>query len=124
MDQHSVLVVDDDLFIRDLIKAQLTSKGLRTIQAANGLEALHKAEMERPHLIVLDIMMPGMSGFDVCERLRANPQTGNVPILFISSRSDQADRRRAMRLGALDLLVKPFSLQKFSEKVLEIVAKS
>ena len=114
-------MVDDDAFVREIIKAKLTSKGLEVIEAANGQEALNKAQDERPQLIVLDIMMPGMSGFDVCERLRANPQTVNVPILFLTSRGDREDRERAMRLGALDFFMKPFSPQKLSEKVLEII---
>lgn len=116
-----VMVVDDDAFVREIIRAKLTSKGLDVIEAANGQEALKKAEAEKPKLIVLDIMMPGMNGFDVCERLRANPQTVNVPILFLTSRGDQEDRERAMRLGALDFFMKPFSPQKLSEKVLEII---
>jgi DNA-binding response OmpR family regulator len=117
------MVVDDDAFVRQIIRAKLSSKGLEVIEAANGQDALKKAETEKPCLIVLDIMMPGMNGFDVCERLRANPQTVNVPILFLTSRGDQEDRERAMRLGALDFFMKPFSPQKLSEKILEIVCK-
>ena len=116
-----VMIVDDDALVREIIKAKLISKGVEVIEATNGQEALNKAQQERPQLIVLDIMMPGMSGFDVCERLKANPQTVNVPILFLTSRGDQADRERAMRLGALDFFMKPFSPQKLSEKVLEII---
>ncbi len=118
-----VMVVDDDAFVRQIIRAKLSSKGLKVIEAVNGPDALKKAETEKPCLIVLDIMMPGMNGFDVCERLRANPQTVNVPILFLTSRGDQEDRERAMRLGALDFFTKPFSPQKLSEKILDIICK-
>lgn len=121
MSEMRVMIVDDDAFVREIIKTKLTSEGLVVIEAANGHEALKKVEAEKPSLIVLDIMMPGMDGFDVCERLRANPQTVNIPILFLTSRGDQTDRERAMRFGALDLFVKPFSPQKLSEKVLEII---
>jgi DNA-binding response OmpR family regulator len=124
MSETRVMVVDDDAFVREILKAKLSSKGLEVIEAANGQDALKKAETEKPCLIVLDIMMPGMNGFDVCERLRANPLTVNVPILFLTSRGDQEDRERAMRLGALDFFMKPFSPQKLSEKILEIVCKS
>jgi DNA-binding response OmpR family regulator len=119
---QGVMVVDDDVFVREIIRAKLSSKGLQVIEADNGYEALKIATAERLALIILDIMMPDMNGFDLCEKLRANPQTVNVPVLFLTSRSDQADRERAMRLGALDYFVKPFSPQKLSEKVLEIIA--
>ncbi len=123
MNDTRVMVVDDDVFVRQIIRAKLSSKGLDIIEAANGQDALKKAETVKPCLIVLDIMMPGMNGFDVCERLRANPQMVNVPILFLTSRGDQEDRERAMRLGALDFFMKPFSPQKLSEKIMEIVCK-
>lgn len=121
MSEMRVMIVDDDAFVREIIKTKLTSKGLEVIEAANGHEALKKVEAEKPSLIILDIMMPGMDGFDVCERLRANPLTVNVPVLFLTSRGDRTDRERAMRFGASDLFVKPFSPQKLSEKVLEII---
>jgi DNA-binding response OmpR family regulator len=123
MSDMRVMVVDDDAFVRQIIRTKLLSKGLEVIEAANGQDALKKAETEKPCLIVLDIMMPGMNGFDVCERLKANPQTVNVPVLFLTSRGDQEDRERAMRLGALDFFMKPFSPQKLSEKIMEIVCK-
>jgi CheY-like chemotaxis protein len=122
MGQKRIMVVDDDVFTRDLIKTQLRSIGIETVEAANGAEALQKAGTGQSHLIVLDIIMPGMNGFDVCEQLKTDPRTGSVPVVFISSRMDQADRQRAMRLGALDVFTKPFSLKKFSEKVLEILS--
>jgi len=122
MGQKRILVVDDDVFTRDLIKTQLRSIGIETVEAANGAEALQKAGTGQLHLIVLDIIMPGMNGFDVCEQLKADSRTGSVPVVFISSRMDPTDRQRAMRLGALDVFTKPFSLKKFSEKVLEILS--
>ena len=121
MGKARVMIVDDDDQVRDIIKTGLTSRGLEIIEAANGHEALTKAVSEAPSLIILDIMMPGMSGFDVCERLRAKPETINVPVVFLTSRSDQADRERAMKYGALDYILKPFSPKKLSERVLEII---
>lgn len=117
-----VMIVDDDPFVRDIIRAKLSTKGLEMIEAANGLEALKKAESENPCLIILDIMMPGIDGFDVCERLRSNPVTVDVPILFLTSKGDLTDRERAMRLGALDFILKPFSPQRLTERVLDIIA--
>ena len=122
MGQRRIMVVDDDVFTRDLIKTQLRSIGIETVEAANGAEALQKAGTGQLHLIVLDIIMPGMNGFDVCEQLKTDPRTGSVPVVFISSRMDPTDRQRAMRLGALDVFTKPFSLKKFSGKVLEILS--
>jgi DNA-binding response OmpR family regulator len=121
MSKMRVMVVDDDPQVRGIIKDKLGSKDLEVIIAANGREAIRMAETDPPSLIILDIMMPGMSGFDVCERLRANSRTANVPIIFLTARSDRVDREKAMSFGALDYILKPFSPQKLSEKVMEII---
>jgi two-component system alkaline phosphatase synthesis response regulator PhoP len=120
MGQTRVMIVDNDADVREIVKTVLASRGLEVIEAANGHEALEKAELERPSIIILDIMMPEMSGFDVCEKLKVNPLTVNVPVLFLTARDEGVDFERAMSLGALHYFVKPFSPQKLLEKILEI----
>jgi len=114
-----VLVVDDEPEIVALVAYHLAKEGYRVSTAAAGPEALAAALVERPTLVVLDLMLPGMSGFEVLERLRAQPATRNVAVLLLTARGDEADRIRGLTLGADDYLTKPFSPQ---EMVLRVAA--
>ncbi|WP_169569000.1 PP2C family protein-serine/threonine phosphatase [Sneathiella limimaris] len=103
-----ILVVDDSMLIRELIGACLKAGGYQNVQfAVNGLEALEMIEEEIPDLIILDLEMPKMDGFEVCKKLRANPQTRNIPVLIESGRDTAADITKAFEFGASDMVVKP-----------------
>lgn len=106
--QKTVLVVDDDGPMRALCRASLEEAGFRVLEAAGGEEALESVRDERPDLILLDIMMPGISGWEVTSALLADRSTDQIPIIFISARKELADRVRAFGLGAQDYLMKPF----------------
>ncbi len=101
-----VLIADDDRDLLDLIAFTLSQAGLLPIKAANGTEALALFASEAPDLLVLDINMPGASGFKVCEAIRAQSA---VPIMMLTARSDEEDLVRSLELGADDFLAKPFS---------------
>ncbi len=101
----TILVVDDEPAIIDLAEMYLQSEGYDVIRAANGREALDLAASARPDLIVLDIMLPEIDGWEVCRRLRAD---GEVPIIMLTARGDPVDRVIGLDLGADDYLVKPF----------------
>ena len=112
-----VLVVDDEPDIVALVAYHLAKSGYRVSTAANGYDALGLARQERPALVVLDLMLPGLSGFDVMEQLRADDGTREVAILMLTARKDEPDRIRGLSLGADDYLTKPFSPQELVLRV-------
>lgn len=105
-----VLVVDDDRYIRNLIGFRLRNSGYEVLEVDDGDRAVEVALRERPDAIILDVMMPGQSGFEVIRMLRAREETRQVPILMVTSRSQEQDVVRGLRLGATDYLTKPFRL--------------
>jgi two-component system phosphate regulon response regulator PhoB len=104
-----VLVVDDEPDIVALVAYHLAKAGYRVSTAATGPDALRAAREEHPALVVLDLMLPGMSGFDVLEKLRAHDATSEVAVLMLTARKEEPDRIRGLTLGADDYLTKPFS---------------
>jgi two-component system, OmpR family, phosphate regulon response regulator PhoB len=112
-----VLIVDDESDIVALVTYHLHKSGYQVSAAASGPEALDTARRERPALIILDLMLPGLSGFDVLERLRADETTREVAVLMLTARRDEPDRIRGLSLGADDYLTKPFSPQELVLRV-------
>lgn len=104
-----VLVVDDETDVRELVARKLVRSGFEVITASNGAEALEQVAMHRPDLMLLDVMMPGMSGFDVCRTVRAEQGGDAPPVIFLSARSQPEDIRDGFEAGAEDYVVKPFS---------------
>jgi len=104
-----VLVVDDEPDIVALVAYHLVKAGYRVSKATSGSDAIAQARGERPSLVVLDLMLPGMSGFDVLEQLRNDDETRDVAVLMLTARKDEPDRIRGLSLGADDYLTKPFS---------------
>lgn len=121
MNPKKVLIVDDEEFVRQLIQIKLKFCGIETVEAGNGVEAIEKAVSERPDLILLDVMMPKMNGFEACQRLKANQETSHIPIVMLTARGDPSAKERGENAGALEYLTKPFSPQKLAERVLEIL---
>jgi PleD family two-component response regulator len=105
---YRVLTVDDDTTIRTICREVLTAAGYLVREAASGLGGLAEARRYKPDLILLDVMMPELDGFQTAEQLRADPATSMIPMIFLSARGETADKVRAFRLGAEDYVVKPF----------------
>jgi two-component system, OmpR family, phosphate regulon response regulator PhoB len=112
-----VLVVDDEPDIVALVAYHLAKGGYRVSTAVSGADALHVARHERPALVVLDLMLPGVSGFEVLEALRADEGTREIAVLLLTARKEEEDRIRGLSLGADDYLVKPFSPQELVLRV-------
>jgi len=112
-----VLVVDDEPDIVALVAYHLAKAGYRVSTAANGQDALGLARRERPAMVVLDLMLPGLSGWDVLEQLRNDDATRDVAVLMLTARKEEADRIRGLSLGADDYLTKPFSPQELVLRV-------
>ena len=112
-----ILVVDDEPDISALVAYHLAKAGYRVATAATGVEAIESALAQQPALVVLDLMLPGMSGFDVLERLRSSDVTRTVAVLMLTARRDESDRIRGLSLGADDYLTKPFSPQELVLRV-------
>ncbi|MES2306896.1 MAG: response regulator [Gemmatimonadota bacterium] len=106
---HRILVVDDEPDITALVAYHLARAGYRVSTAANGPDALKAAKDERPDLVVLDLMLPGLSGYDVLAELRKRDETRDVGVILLTARRDEPDRIKGLSLGADDYLTKPFS---------------
>ena len=115
--RERILVVDDEPDIVALVAYHLARAGYAVSTASSGVEALAKANAELPALVVLDLMLPGISGFEVLERLRANPTTARIAVLTLTARREEPDRVRGLTLGADDYLTKPFSPQELTLRV-------
>ena len=112
--KKSILIVDDEVSILKFLRSNLDDKGYAVISASNGEEALHTIERELPDLIVLDVMMPKMDGFEVCRRLR---EWSQIPIIMLSARGDEKDKVKCLDLGADDYIVKPFGASELMARV-------
>lgn len=112
-----VLVVDDESDIVALVAYHLVKAGYRVSTASSGPDALTAARQERPALVVLDLMLPGASGYEVLEQLRAQPATRDMAVLMLTARREEQDRIRGLSLGADDYLIKPFSPQELVLRV-------
>ena len=105
-----ILIADDEPSLRLLVRATLSAnKSFELIEAFDGSEALSKAQSERPDLILLDVMMPGLSGFEVCERLKNDSKTKDIIIIMLTAKGQQSDRDWAISVGTDYFLTKPFS---------------
>ncbi|MBM3899463.1 MAG: response regulator [Gemmatimonadetes bacterium] len=123
-DGERILVVDDEPDIVALVVYHLAKAKYKVSSATSGSDALALAKRERPALIVLDLMLPGMSGFDVLEQLRADPDTASIAVLMLTARKDEPDRIRGLELGADDYLTKPFSPQELVLRVGAILRRT
>jgi DNA-binding response OmpR family regulator len=112
-----ILVVDDEDDILHFLELVLREKGYDVATASGGHEALTKAQIEQPNLILLDIMMPQMDGWEVLKLLRVDEETADIPVAMLSARTEAKDRVQGLQEGAIDYICKPFSLQDLLAKI-------
>jgi len=122
MSEHRILVVDDEPNIVEVITMALKFEGFEVASAGTGREALEQVALFRPHLIILDVMLPDMEGFDVAERLGA--QRSETPIIFLTARDDTSDKIRGLSSGGDDYVTKPFSLEELIARVRTILRRT
>ena len=121
MERQKILVIDDEASIRQIVETRLKLAGYEVITAADGVEALEQAATHNPSLIVLDVMMPKMDGFEVCRELRKNMTT---PIIMLTAKGDITDRIAALELGADDYVVKPFSPRELEARIKAVLRRT
>jgi phosphate regulon transcriptional regulator PhoB len=105
----TILVVDDEEPIRELLRFNLEKEGYLVCVAKDGQEALKHVENDQPDLLVLDLMLPGMDGLEVCQKLRSNPKSQQIPIIMLTAKGEEIDKVLGLELGADDYMTKPFS---------------
>ena len=118
-----ILVVEDDIDILNLLTYNLTGAGFEAVVAQDGYEALTLARRRPPHLIILDLMLPGLDGFEVCKELKRGEATRKVPVLMLTARGEEVDRVVGLELGADDYVVKPFSPRELVLRVRAILKR-
>jgi len=123
VERKRILVVDDEIYIVHILEFSLTMEGYTVLTASDGQEALKTIEAERPDLVVLDIMMPSLDGYQVCRKLRQDDQFQNLPVILLSAKGRPVDREAGLEAGADDYITKPFSPRKLLEKIRELLER-
>jgi len=124
MSKARLLVVEDDLDISSMLKIYFSSQGYEVDTALRGEIALEKTRQTMPHLIVLDIMLPDIDGYEVCRRLRSNSRTSHIPVIFLTQKDERSDKLQGLELGADDYITKPFDIEELRLRVQNAIARA
>ncbi|MEK6222741.1 MAG: response regulator [Chloroflexota bacterium] len=124
MSTSRILVVEDDFDISNMLELYFGGQGYEVDVASRGEDALEKTKTWLPHLIVLDIMLPDMDGYEVCRRLRTSTRTGHIPIIFLTQMDDRSDKIQGLELGADDYITKPFDIEELKLRVSNAISRA
>lgn len=124
MSNDKVLVVDDEEYIVELITYNLVSAGYKVISANNGIDAIKLVKEEKPKLILLDLMIPGKDGYDVCKEIRSNSDMKGISIIMLTAKSEEFDKVLGLELGADDYITKPFSVRELLARVKAVLRRT
>jgi two-component system alkaline phosphatase synthesis response regulator PhoP len=119
-----ILVVDDEIYIVHILDFSLGMEGYEVITALDGDQAIEKARAEKPDLIVLDIMMPKLDGYETCKMLKADEATRDIPVILLSAKGRNVDQKIGFEVGADDYITKPFSPRKLVERINAILGQA
>ena len=117
MSKGKILVVDDEIYIVHILDFSLGMEGYEVVTALDGEQALHKVKSDKPDLVVLDIMMPKLDGYETCKILKNDPETKNIPVILLSAKGRNVDQKMGFQVGADDYITKPFSPRKLVERI-------
>lgn len=121
MEQRKILIVEDEVSLLKLESILLTTRGYKVSAVTDGLKALEEIKNDIPDLVLLDIMIPGIDGFEVCRRIKADPVTANLPVVMLTAKKSSADQTRGVAAGADAYITKPFKSAKIIEVVEELL---
>jgi two-component system alkaline phosphatase synthesis response regulator PhoP len=124
MSKGKILVVDDEIYIVHILDFSLGMEGYEVVTALDGEQALEKLKVEKPDLIVLDIMMPKLDGYEVCKAIKADPQTRQIPVILLSAKGRNVDQKMGFDVGADDYITKPFSPRKLVERINQLLGQA
>lgn len=124
MEQRKILIVEDEESLLKLESILLSTRGYRIKGVTDGLAALKEIEVDRPDLVLLDIMMPGIDGFEVCRRIKENEKTRDIPVVMLTAKKSSADQARGFEVGADDYLTKPFKSGRIIEAIEALLKKN
>ncbi len=124
MSKAKILVVEDDVDISNMLRIYFSGQGYEVQVAPRGGDALEYTRRQLPHLIVLDIMLPDMDGYDVCKELRTTTRTSHIPIIFLTQKDERSDKIRGLELGADDYITKPFDIEELKLRVHNAIERS
>lgn len=123
MAKETILIVEDEKDIIEMIEYNLQKEGYTTVSVLTGEDALPAAKRENPDLIILDLMLPGIDGFEVCKKLKSNELTSQVPIIMLTAKSREADKVAGLELGADDYITKPFSPRELTARIKAVLRR-
>jgi len=118
-----ILIAEDERDIRDLITFTLTFGGYQVVAAANGEEALEKARVENPDLILMDVRMPKMTGYEACQEMKKDDRIKHIPVVFLSAKGQDSEVATGLDVGAVEYILKPFSPDQLTARVKELLQK-
>jgi len=124
MNKARLLIVEDDVDIANMLRIYFNSQGYEVDLAPRGQDALEKTRLGMPHLIVLDIMLPDIDGYEVCRNLRMNTRTSHIPVIFLTQKDERSDKLAGLELGADDYVTKPFDIEELKLRVQNAIARS
>ncbi|MFH1283059.1 MAG: response regulator [bacterium] len=118
-----LLIIDDDYVVLDLLKSTLELDGFEVMCASSGLEGLEQLIKEKPDMVLLDIMMPQVDGYEICRKIKQSPSTADIPIIFVSAKAQPEDIEVGVAFGVDDYITKPFDLKDLSQRINIILKK-
>jgi len=124
MSKGKILVVDDEIYIVHILDFSLGMEGYDVVTALDGEQALEKVASEKPDLIVLDIMMPKLDGYEVCKAIKSDPATKAIPVILLSAKGRNVDQKMGFDVGADDYITKPFSPRKLVERINQLLGQA
>jgi two-component system alkaline phosphatase synthesis response regulator PhoP len=124
MSKGKILVVDDEIYIVHILDFSLGMEGYEVVTALDGEQALEKLKVEKPDLIVLDIMMPKLDGYEVCKAIKSDPETRQIPVILLSAKGRNVDQKMGFDVGADDYITKPFSPRKLVERINQLLGQT